>query len=234
MISDTSRIVRFARVFFLPVAFAVVFATPTFAQFEGVVESQNLTTGDEGNLLKFTITMWIKNDRMRVETGPIGTTPATTMIYRRDRKIVWMLNDEERSFFEILQNDTGLPGDTVARATPSGESLIKTGKKKKLLGYPCDLFVIRNHDQVTELWGTRSLAGLMETTSRVLGIETDEDVPSWNRELRRLGMYTLSVRTKVGGKVVEAQDISKIEQRTVDEERFELPEGYKKQVIGGN
>ncbi len=234
MISDSSRIERCSRVLALLLVFAVVLATPAFAQFEGVVESQNLTTDDEGNLLKFTITMWIKNDRMRVETGSIGTTPSTTMIYRGDRRIIWMLNDEERSFFEILQNGATVAGDSEASAPPQGESLVKTGKKKKILGYPCDLFVIRNGDQATEIWGTRSLANLMETTNTVLGGESEGDVPSWNRELRRLGMYTLSARTKIGGKLVEAQEISKIEPRTVDEEKFELPEGYKKQVIGGN
>ena len=215
-------------------AAALVFSTSALAQFEGVIESRNLTTDDEGKPQKFIITMWIKNDRMRVETGPIGTTPATTMIYRADRKMVWMLNEEEHSFFEILQNGGGALQDTGTRSSQPDESLVKTGKKKKILGYPCDLFIMKSGDQVTEIWGTRALPALMATTTSVLGGESEEDVPSWNNELRRLGMYTLSARTTVSGKLVEAQDISRIEQRTVDEEKFELPEGYKKQVIGGN
>ncbi len=204
------------------------------AQFEGVVESQNLTTDDEGKMVKFAITMWIKNDKIRVETGPIGSTPSSTMIYRGDRKIVWMLNDEDRSFFEILPNAPGLKGDTSARPAIPKESLAKTGKKRKILGYSCEQYILRRGDQVTELWGTRSLPNLLATTSKVLGEDEEDSSGEWNEDLHRLGMFTLSAKTRVGGKVVEAQETSKIERQNVDEEKFELPEGYKKQIIGGN
>lgn len=212
----------------------LVCAAPLFAQFEGVVESRNLTTDDEGKPVKFTITMWIKNDRMRVETGPIGATPPSTMIYRADKKIVWMLNDEERSYFEILQSPTDIAGDVSPNAQATDDSLVQTRKKKKILGYPCELYIVRDGDQVTEIWGTRALAGLLATTNRVLGEESTKDAPAWTEEFRRLGMFTLSARTMISGKIVESQDVSKIQPQSVDEGKFELPEGYKKQVIGGN
>jgi hypothetical protein len=204
------------------------------AQFEGVVESQNLTTDDEGKAIKFPITMWIKNDRIRVETGAIGSTPPTTMIYRSDRKIVWMLNDEERSYFEILQNAPGVGGGAEVRPPQPNVHVSKTGKKRKILGYPCSQFIIRQGDQVTEIWGTRSLGDLLEVTSRILGVDEEGTESAWNEELRNLGMFTLAATTRVGGKVLEAQETTKIQSRTVDEEKFELPEGYKKQVIGEN
>lgn len=216
------------------VSLILVLAWPARAQFEGLVESQNITTDDEGKPLKFTITMWIKNDRMRVETGQIGTTPPSTMIYRADLKIVWMLNDEDHTYFEILQSPTSVAGDTDAKLTSNPSSLVRTKRKKNILGYPCELYIVRDGDQATELWGTRALPGLMMTTTRVLGEENEKDTPAWTEELRQLGVFTLSARTKISGKVVEAQDISKIEAQSVDEGKFELPQGYKKQVIGGN
>jgi hypothetical protein len=74
------------------------------AQFEGVVESKNLTVDETDTPRTFSMIIWLGKGKMRVETGAIGTTPASTMIYRPDRGVFWILNVEEKTYIEVLQN----------------------------------------------------------------------------------------------------------------------------------
>ncbi|MEK9136807.1 MAG: hypothetical protein AAB393_06760, partial [Bacteroidota bacterium] len=75
------------------------------AQFEGTIESKNLTTDETGSPQQFTMTMYVKNGMVKIHNSAIGTSPSSTMIYRNDKKVVWMLNEEERTYFEIRQDD---------------------------------------------------------------------------------------------------------------------------------
>src|SRR5512142_1154309 len=91
----------------------------SFAQFEGIVESKNLTTDETGAFRQFTLTMWIKKDRIRVQTSAFGSTPASTMIYRGDRLVTWMLNDDDQTYFEILKNPRSLNKGSLPESIPA-------------------------------------------------------------------------------------------------------------------
>jgi hypothetical protein len=203
----------------------------SLAQFEGIVETRNLTTDEAGMPQQFKITMWIKSDRVRVQSTAFGSSPASTMIYRSDRKVTWMLNEDERTYFEILQKTQPSPERPY-----SGEELhptiSRTGKTRKVLGYPCEQVLVKRENEETVIWGTKSLASLSVTIRRVLG-EPETGAPGgWQEQLDALGLYALSASTRIEGALVEQQETTKIEKREVASGLFELPAGYRKQDIG--
>jgi hypothetical protein len=207
--------------------FVTLALCPASAQFEGIVETKNLTTDEMGNLQQFTMTMWIKKDRIRVQNSAFGNTPATTMIYRNDRHVVWMLNEEEKSYFEILHEEEAQePGSTLE----DRPKIRRPGRTKKILGYVCEQVLLTHAEGETEIWGTKQLADLEATTSRVLGQSASEG-GGWIDEVAALGLYPLVSHTRMGGRLVESQETTRIEKRTVADDLFELPAGYQKQTV---
>lgn len=218
------------RLLFLLISSACA-VTISLAQFEGIVETRNLTTDEEGKPQQFKITMWIKSDRVRVQTTAFGSSPASTMIYRSDRKVTWMLNEDERTYFEILRKTQPSPEHPSSGGGPH-PSISRTGKTRKILGYPCEQVLVKREDEETEIWGTKALPLLGATIRKVLG-EPETGAPGgWQEELDALGFFALSASTRIEGAQVEQQETTKIEKREVASGLFELPARYRKQDIG--
>jgi len=201
------------------------------AQFEGIIESKNLTTDELGSLRQFTITMWIKKDRIRVQSSAFGSTPATTMIYRNDRHIIWMLNDEDKTYFEILQEEKpqGLRSGEESRLEDK-PTVRRTGRTKKILGYSCEQVLLTRGEGETEIWGTKQLSELEATTSRILG-QSDAEAGGWMDEVARLGLYALVSSTRIKGKIIESQETTRIEVKNLSSDLFDIPPGFRKQAV---
>jgi len=201
------------------------------AQFEGIIESKNLTTDELGSLRQFTITMWIKKDRIRVQSSAFGNTPATTMIYRNDRHIIWMLNDQDKTYFEILQEEKpqGLRSGEESRLEDK-PTVRRTGRTKKILGYSCEQVLLTRGEGETEIWGTKQLSELEATTSRILG-QSDAEAGGWMDEVARLGLYALVSSTRIKGKIIESQETTRIEVKNLSSDLFDIPPGFRKQAV---
>jgi len=208
-------------------------APAAVAQFEGVVESRNVTTDETGASQEFVMTMWIKGDMVKIQTSAIGSQPGSTMIYRNDRHVVWIVNDVDKTYSEMRQEDS--VADTAGRSDRRGVDtpvIRRTKKTKKILGYLCEKIIVSTPEDETEIWGTKALGRLASSISRVFGTESSEDGDAWTDELSSLGVFPLIASTKVRGEVVESQTVTKIEARTLPEGLFELPSEYKKQHVG--
>jgi hypothetical protein len=208
----------------------LVFSCGTLdAQFEGVIQSRNMTTDETGAEQQYVMTMWIKGAMAKITNTAIGTTPASTMIYRSDQRVIRILNDENKTYFEIpqgkSQGEAGNEGNEPA-------AVKKTGKTKKVLGYLCQQFMISQGEMETEIWGTKDLKGLSGALARALGEERAGQGATWNDELTKLGIYPLQANTRIEGKVVESQEVVRIEKQTLAEDLFSLPAGYKRQSVG--
>ncbi len=199
------------------------------AQFEGVIESRNTTTDALGAEQQYVMTMWIKGAMAKITTSATSTTPASTMIYRSDLRVIRMLDDDNKTYFEVPQ------GKTKEDATAEGGTpapVKKTGKMKKILGYRCEKFLIGQGEAETEIWGTKDLRGLSASLARALGEERAGQGTAWNDELTKLGIYPLLANTRIEGKVVDSQEVLKIEKRALGDDVFSLPGGYRKQSVG--
>ena len=205
------------------------------AQFEGIVESKNLTVDETDRVQEYVMTICIGSGMMRVHNSAIGTTPPSTMIYRNDKGVFWVLNEQDKTYIEVLQN----PEEEKAPAAPvDGKEkkpvLKKSGRKKKILGYLCEQYMVRRPGESTEIWGTKALPGLVRAMATVTGGPQAEAGESWSDELTKMGVYPLAARTKVEGKTVESQEVTRIERRALSKDLFELPQGYtREQVEGG-
>ncbi len=218
--------------FFVAVLFSVLCFRQAGAQFEGIVETRNLTTDEIGSLQQFTMTMWIKKDRIRVQSSAFGATPVTTMIYRHDRHIIWMLNEEDKTYFEILQEEKPQgPGSGRGPSLEDKPTIRRTGRTKKILGYACEQVLLTRAEGETEIWGTRKLPDLAATTSKVLG-QSEAEGGGWMDEVASLGLYPLVSSTRIGGKLVESQETTRIEMKNLTPDLFDLPPGYQKQAMG--
>jgi hypothetical protein len=200
---------------------------PVYAQFEGIVQSKNVTTDELGRPQTFIMTMWVKKDMVRIETKG-GATPSSTMLYRTDMKKIFMLNEEEKSYFEISQEEKAeevfASGGTTAKY-----AIKKTGKKKTIAGHPCEEFLITRNTEETRLWGTRKLAHLVTAISKALGQEHASVAEGATNEVMKMGIYPMASSTKLEGKIIESQEVTLVEAKPLDASLFTLPAAYKKQ-----
>jgi len=199
------------------------------AQFEGVIESRNTSSDESASQQQYVMTIWVKGAMARITTSATQSSPASTMIYRSDLRLIWMLNEDNKSYSQVAlekaQDNTGEGKEEPAK-------LRRTGKSKKILGYACDQYIITQDDVETEIWGTKQLRDLSSSLARALGEEHTGQGEAWNDELTKLGVYPLAANSRIEGNVVEAQEVVKIDRRSLPEDLFTLPAGYKKQSVG--
>lgn len=216
---------RRCRVALAAIVAAFVLATRAYAQFEGIVESKNTTIDELGRPQEFIMTMWIKKGMVRIETRG-ASTPTSTMIYRTDLKRIWMLNVDEKSYFEIPQEDRG--EELYSPGSGSGYSVKRTGKKRTIAGYECEQFIIKRETEETELWGTKKLGHLVSTLSAALGGDQMNAGEGAVAEVMKRGIYPLRSATKVDGQLIESQEVTRIEAKALDPGLFTLPADFKK------
>ena len=176
--------------------------------------------------------MLVKKDMVKIQTSSVGSTPASTMIYRSDKHLVWMLNDDDKRFFEIPRESSVERIQTPPQEEKSTrDKPVGTGRVKKILGYSCSEIVIKRPGEETTIWATKSLGNLFRAISRALGEEPTETANDWTDALTKMGFFPLVSSTKIDGVVVESQEVTKIEKKVLSEDMFGLPPGYQKQRL---
>lgn len=209
----------------------LLFSTLASSQFEGVVESKSSFVDDMGNPATSGMTMYIAKDMLRIENSAVGETPASTMIYRGDKKVMWILSEEEKIYVEVPQREetnTERPADNGVRP-----KIRKTGKVKMIAGHRCEQLFVREGETETEIWAAKGLTALAKAINKGIGAEAERGSGDWNDEIFAMGLMPLVSSTRMHGKVIETQEILKIEQKPVEKEKFEVPAGYKKESVGG-
>jgi hypothetical protein len=202
------------------------YGAPAAAQFEGVFETRNITTNETGSIEEFTMTMWIKPDRVKVSSGSADAAQGTTMIYRGDRGVIWMLNTEDRTYAEIEQQTA--PEEHSIGGGGGEFRIRKTGKRQKILGYACEQVMITRANEQTELWGSKRLNKLQATLATVLGTDRAATPADWATQVDRMGLFPLRSTTKISGRIVEAQEVTRIQETVLAPDIFDLPAGYRK------
>lgn len=210
----------------------VVLVPHAGAQFEGIVESKNITTDEKGEKQTFMMTLYVRKDMVKVRNSAIGNSPPSTMIYRNDKRVVWMLNEDEKTYFEIPQGQSSEELHPPSEGRTNGYKMRRTGKTKRVLGYTCEQIFFTREDEETQIWGTKSLGHLSSAISKALGEEHAESSDDWTNELLKMGMFPLISTTKIQGSLAESQEVTLIEKKTLPEELFALPPEYRKQRIG--
>lgn len=206
--------------------FALLAAVTTAsAQFEGTIESENLTTEGLGGAETFRMRMHVRADRVRIETDG-GGSDDVIIIYRADRSVVWLVNMKDSSYQEMphaslmAQERSGPAGGTQVRVRT-------TGRTKKILGYTCRQVLLEREEEVTEIWGAPALSGITTTLERVIG---SGGGGGWQGELRELGVFPLRARITIDGRVVESQTVTRVTKQRPEDALFDLGPRMRKEA----
>jgi hypothetical protein len=195
------------------------------APFEGIVESKNGTLDDMGEMQHYTMTLRLKGDKGRTDIAAFGSNPANLLIHRRDLGVVWVLDESKKTYFEMRMDGQEQAGKEMKG---SGDSrLKKTGKKRKILGFPCEQLIFRNGDVQTEYWGTKKLISLTSMIARIFG--EGESAEGISDALASLGYFPMIARTKLEGKVIEYSEVTKITRCALEDSLFVIPADYRKE-----
>lgn len=197
------------------------------AQFEGLVESRNFTLDDNGMGQHFDMTIWVRRDMIKVRIPTVGEIPGSTVIYRHDRKISWVFNDAEKTYFEVsLADQSKQPRDQA----PDKPRVERTKRTRKVLGYTCEQIILRRGESETEIWGAKGLGDLTGRLDSLLGNGEGRSPETDTELLRQLHLFPLISITRYDGKVIDSQEVTKIDRRPLTSDLFVIPPDYKKQA----
>jgi hypothetical protein len=209
-------------------AFMLIVATAHLhaaSQFEGTIVSANRSVDDAGAPQAYQMTIHVKKSMVRVEIPSIAGMPASTAIYRRDRKITWMLDAASRTYFEIRITQGGSKEER-AMGENEAPAVQRTKKTKKLLGFTCEQVIVTRDALRTEVWGARGLEDLAAVLADALdagqGTAPDDVIAA-------MGLFPLHSTTMYEGRELESQEVIRIERKQLDPALIEIPAGYTKQ-----
>ncbi len=198
------------------------------AQFEGIVESRNYTLDERGAGQYFNMTIWVRRDMAKIRIPSMGEIPGSTVIYRHDRKISYVFNDEDKTYFEVslANQETEQP---QRDQDPDKPKVVRTKRVRKILGFPCEQLKLKRGESETEIWGTKSLGDLAARLDSLLGDSETRSQGTDMELLRQLKLFPLVSVTRFEGKIVDSQEVTKIIRRGLTEDLFTVPIGYRKQ-----
>lgn len=196
------------------------------SQFEGSIQSKNRSVDDAGVEHVYQMTIWVKKAMVRVQMPAMGDAPAATAIYRRDRKVSWMLDEAGRTYFEIRIPDSRDGDQSVQPSEKEESSVQRTKKTRKILGFACEQVILSRGAMRTEIWGARGLEDLVKVLRESLeqGTATAPD-----DLIASMGLFPLLSTIEYEGRILESQEITKIERKPLDPGLFEIPAGFSKQ-----
>ncbi len=202
----------------------------TLAQFEGIIESRNVTTDETGGTVEYQMTMWIGRDMVKVKTTSLEGIPGNTMIYRNDKNVIWMFAEGEKSYVEIDQSEQ--PVQQYAATPEEKYKVRRTGKKKTILGYLCEEIILTRESEKTTIWATAKLKRLNDVLAKAFGGENGHGPQAWDDELSKFGLYPLKATILVDGHIAESQEVTAISEKKLPVELFQVPADFEKQNMG--
>ncbi len=227
------------RVLVILLGWTISFLAPAVAQFEGAIDMK-VTAPDGDSMRVVSYSMLINGDKMMSEImSREDTTKRGRFIFRGDRKLLWIINDDEKSYLEINLGDVqgaAAPRDTAGKDTARpAPRLKKTGAGESILGYQCEEYVVEEGSRVTHIWGTQALGNVYRGLSSSMGEMGGQDAGStqkgWEDELAAMTLFPLRISTTQNGTMEESQEVTRIHAETVPASAFEPPAAYTKQSM---
>jgi hypothetical protein len=213
---------------FLSAALVCLLPARSSAQFEGIIETANVSTDEYGKKVSFIMTMWVAPTGVRITIPPTGAAPGVTIIGRSDRSVRWVLNDSDKTYFELPIEVP--PEDETRLPEPAGFQ--RTGKKKSIHGYHAEQLLLKHGTLETEIWATGELRPLVDALAKAMGGGDVEGGGPWSNELTRAGLFPLKAQTRENNVVLESSDVTKLLRTRIDRTLMELPAGYTKHGVG--
>lgn len=209
----------------------------THAQFEGTIEMK-MTMSDNGKTHEMLYDISLKDNMTAMISKAKDKDMMTPgkMIYRGDKQVMWMINDEEKSFLEISFKDKeGMDDEEGKEMMKDQPKIRKTGKTQTILGYSCDEWIAEDDNEVTNIWGTSKLGNIYESFTKsfsgMSGGKARKKSKGWEDEMFSNKVFPLKVVVSEKGKVKHSQEVTKIESKKISASMFDVPKNYEKQSL---
>lgn len=189
--------------------------------FEGYVQFVSEFTDEESEqVINIDMDYYIKNDKFRVEIK--AQEGSTVMLINKDHS--YMLMPQANMYMELPSE---IESKEEKKEDQNKDELAKarTGQKKSILGYDCELYVFNEEDSILEIWATNELGFFMFAA-------TPMEQSQISNKYFTDGFFPLQIiiKDKIGkgkGKV----EVIKIEKQSVADSMFEIPTGYNKMTM---
>ena len=186
--------------------------------FEGTIEFRELRPTDTINRIYY-----VKGDNIRIDE--IGSkskkVEGTYLIDLKTGKFVALSYDRKL----YIEQSSGIPGATTEKF-----DVKKTGKEKTLQGMKCTEYVVTNADDKVQItyW---MASGKFDFFFKLLKVLNRKDKSSvYIQQLTGVdGMFPfLSKQVNLDTKVEITLEVTKIEKKTIDASKFEIPKDFTK------
>lgn len=208
----------------LPGLLALAFALPASA-FEGTIHF-DMTSGRDTQQMIYSL----KGEQARFEIPQAGAGGMSAIVDLPKQQMTMMMPEQRMYMVMSLEQ---APGSGRAQARRDEVGFEDTGETEDILGHTCRKYRITDRDSTTDVWGAEGIGMFMAQLGGG-GPMQRGSVPGWQQELGTKGFFPLRV---VGrnrrGKETFRMEATKIDETTLSDALFTIPEGYQQFNMGG-
>ena len=217
----------------------LMLATAPVAHVDVTITLETETKSASGTQ-KTTTTQYYTPTKMRTDSGQ-----ASISITDLDNERVITLMPAMKTYIEYTFEQMKAGAEQFKGAEPE-LTVEETEEKQEINGYSCRKVVVRveagGNETVVEHWMTKEAKGIGAVHEFQKNMyEKLKDLPQAAANLKAMqtfadkGMFPIKTVTRMKtpmGEMTTTQTVTKIEEGDLDDELFEIPEGYTKQTFG--
>ncbi len=207
---------RIAKTVLAASIFAVACSPSWVSAFEGVISFKSNYWGESSEFQYST-----KEGRSRIDTRRVRHGRAAVIMDLEALKVSMLLLNVRLA---MVMN---LDASALLRPASTDRGLVRTGKRKIVLGYPAEQRLHSGEEEDVEMWGTTELGIFMglHPTSSMFGRRGG--APAWERAMIEQKLFPLIVirKDKKGQEIGRLEAIG-IEHKVIPDSLFEIPRWY--------
>jgi hypothetical protein len=191
----------------------------TLVSFEGDIEmSMSTPVGGAGS----SMTLEIKGDRVRTETGLLGSSFVSITDTRAKKS--WTINNAARTYTEIDLSTVASATTATAKSTAKATN---TGRHEKIAGYACDVWAIddlpASHTELCMASGVSMIAFGMSGPFAMLAKGDD----AWGQVMSKGFPMRVEMFDTHGTSMMKLE-VTRVTKKSLPDSDFQIPAGYTK------
>ncbi|WP_441001193.1 DUF4412 domain-containing protein [Fodinibius sp. SL11] len=196
---------------------AVSFSTPIQAQnFEGVIYFEMADLAKQG---MGEIPYMVKGNKGRMEINHMGQKNAMLMLPDESKMV--MIIEQMKGYMEMDLNDTSNKNAEMDKT--SEIDMTNTGETKTIAGKTCAVWRMESEDGTFETCMAKGLGTFMMPQNQM----QKQQAPAWAQKFAEEGSMPLEIIEIKNGKRTTQMKATKIEEKSLSDDLFKVPEGYR-------
>lgn len=194
------------------------FSLQSYGQnFEGVIHYEFADAAGSG---MGDIPYMVKEDKIRMQFEEAQSKGA--MIFLPEESRILFVLDNMNSYMDIDTDEW--TNNDVYDSKWDGSEMTKTGQSKTVAGYDCEIWQITGGNDQLTLCMAEGLGTFMSPGNPM----AQQNAPAWAKEIAADGYMPLEVvEESANGTTTVQMKANKIEEKSLSNSLFEVPDGYK-------